>query len=87
LLIPSHIADRTADTPGYKLLGQPSGLRYQMELNVSRKILADVRVRQALRLATDRKALLQKVENGHGYLDESVIGPLSPNALVIPPLP
>ena len=49
--------------------------------------LADVRVRRALRFATNRPAILEKVERGHGYLSESIIGPQSPYALSIPPEP
>ena len=55
--------------------------------NVTHPALADARVRQALRFAIDRKAILEKVEHGHGYLDESLVGPLSPYAALIAPEP
>jgi peptide/nickel transport system substrate-binding protein len=86
-LTPSSMVDRIAKAKGVRRIGQPGGLRYQMAFNVSHPALADKRVRQALYFATDRKTILDKVQRGHGYLDESLIGPQSPYALLIPPEP
>jgi peptide/nickel transport system substrate-binding protein len=86
-LVPSSLVDRIGAANGFRKIGQPGSVRYQLQFNLSHPALSDVRVRRALRLAADRKALLEKVERGHGYLDESLIGPQSRYALLIPPLP
>jgi peptide/nickel transport system substrate-binding protein len=82
-LAPSNIADRLAGIPGFKYVGQPSDLRTQLQLNIDTPVLRDRAVRAALRLATDRATLLQKVEHGHGYLSDSVLGPLCADAVPI----
>jgi len=86
-LVPSNIADRLATAPGFAYLGQPSGLRSQLQFNVAAPALREVAVRQALRFAIDRPTLLAKIERGHGYLSESNLGPLVADAVSIPPVP
>lgn len=75
-LVPANIVDRLATAPGFARLGQPSGLRTQVEFNTSTPPLQDATVRRALRSAIDRALLLRTVQHGHGYLSDAVLGPL-----------
>jgi peptide/nickel transport system substrate-binding protein len=86
-LVPSNIVDRLATIPGFTRVGQPSDLRVQLQFNTASQPLQELVVRQALRLATDRATLLKKVEHDHGYLSDSVLGPLVAEAVSIPPEP
>jgi peptide/nickel transport system substrate-binding protein len=49
-----------------------------IDFNLRRPIFADVRLRRALELALDRKAILEKVEHGNGDLSDTAISPFSP---------
>lgn len=86
-LTPSNIADRLAAVPGFKYVGQPSDLRSQLQFNTAQPALREAAVRRALRLATDRATLLKNVEHGHGYLSDSILGPLVAEAKNIAPEP
>jgi len=86
-LVPNGIVDRVATAPGFKRIGQAGDLRAQIQLNQTQPALRERAVRQALRLAIDRPALLHKVEHGHGYLSDSVLGPLCAEASAIPAEP
>lgn len=56
-------------------------------LNLSAPTLADVLVRRALRLATDRKFLFEKIAYGIGTLSESVVAPASDGYENLPRVP
>ena len=56
-------------------------------LNLHTPALADVVVRRALRLATDRKFLFEKVAYGIGTLSESVVAPASDGFADLPRVP
>ena len=86
-LVPNNIVDRLETATGFAHVGQPSGLRAQMQFNVASPVLKDVAVRRALRLAIDRAALVAKVEHGHGDLSDATLGPLSEFAARIPATP
>ena len=49
-----------------------------IDFNLDRPKLQDVRVRRALTLAIDRKALWEKVSHGIGILQDNVVSPASP---------
>jgi peptide/nickel transport system substrate-binding protein len=49
-----------------------------IDFNVTHPILKDVRVRRALRFATDRKLILEKAYHGSGVLQETPISPKNP---------
>ena len=66
---------RFGDTRGYgTMIGNAAGIPFGLELNGSRGIFADVRVRRALAMAVDRKALSDNLFFG---LIDPAYGPLS----------
>jgi peptide/nickel transport system substrate-binding protein len=66
---------RLSDTRGYKtMIGNAAGIPFGLELNGSRGIFADVRVRRALAMAVDRKAVSENLFFG---LIDPAYGPLS----------
>ena len=73
---------------GYTVSMQPSYMFSHIDFNLSRLVFADVRVRQALRYATNRKLLMEKISHGIGLLQESPLSPAYPNVPpIIPMLP
>ncbi len=66
---------RFGDTKGYAtMIGNAAGIPFGLELNGSKGIFADVRVRRALAMAVDRKALSDNLFFG---LIDPAYGPLS----------
>jgi peptide/nickel transport system substrate-binding protein len=66
---------RLSTTAGYhEMIGNAAGIPFGLELNGSRGIFADVRVRRALAMAVDRKALSDDLFFG---LIDPAYGPLS----------
>ena len=66
---------RFNDARGYHtMIGNAAGIPFGLELNGSRGIFADVRVRRALAMAVDRKALSDNLFFG---LIDPAYGPLS----------
>ena len=66
---------RFSDTRGYgTMIGNAAGIPFGLELNGSRGIFSDVRVRRALATAVDRKALSENLFFG---LIDPAYGPLS----------
>lgn len=59
---------------------QPSYYYAHLDFNVQRPIVSDVRVRQAVRYALDRKGMKDKVGHGFGILQEGVVSPANPMA-------
>jgi peptide/nickel transport system substrate-binding protein len=55
---------------GYKVLRQPSFLINHFDFNVKHPRVSDPAVRQALRLALDRKTLIDKIGHGIGILQD-----------------
>jgi peptide/nickel transport system substrate-binding protein len=68
---------RLSTTAGYhEMIGNAAGIPFGLELNGSRGIFADVRVRRALAMAIDRDALVELVLEGLGQpARDSVISP------------
>ena len=66
---------RFGETKGYAtMIGNAAGIPFGLELNGSKGIFADVRVRRALAMAVDRKALSDNLFFG---LIDPAYGPLS----------
>ncbi len=80
MLMPAAVYERARRLPGYHGVAVPGGVFSQVSMNLAHPPLDDRTVREALRLATDRKTILAKVLHGLGTLQESPIGPQSPHA-------
>ncbi len=80
VLMPAAIYERASRLPGYHGVAAPGGNFSQISFNLARPPLDDLVVRQALRLATDRKTIAEKVLHGLATLQESPIGPQSAHA-------
>jgi peptide/nickel transport system substrate-binding protein len=65
----------------------PSYLYMHLDFNTTHPALADRTVREALRLATDRKLLIDKVNHGVGILQETPESSVSPWYTPIPVVP
>jgi peptide/nickel transport system substrate-binding protein len=57
------------------------GIYYShLDFNVTRPLVSDVRVRQAIRYALDRREMLDKIAHGYAVLQESIVPPVLPFA-------
>ena len=65
----------------------PSYLYSHVTFNTTHPAVREKVVRQALRLATDRKLLRDKINHGIGILQESMVTPASPMAVNVPEIP
>jgi peptide/nickel transport system substrate-binding protein len=77
---PAYFIDRLRGLQGYSVTMQPSYGFSHIDFNLSHPALADARVRRALRLATNRRLLIQKISHGIGVLQESPLSLTYPNA-------
>lgn len=69
---------------------QPSSYYSHLDFNVTRPLVSDVRVRQAIRYALDRNAIVEKVSHGYGILEESptsTVNPIAPTVAEVPLIP
>jgi peptide/nickel transport system substrate-binding protein len=85
--IPAAFVARATALPNVKYARGPSYLYTHVDFNTSHPALKDKVVRQALRLATDRKTLLEKVSHGVGILQEAAITPASALHVDLPEIP
>lgn len=79
--LPGSGSIRQIEAAGFTLYPQEisfNGLLILDRDGVTNKALADVRVRQAINYAIDRKAMLEAAANGLGTVTTQVIGPSSP---------
>jgi peptide/nickel transport system substrate-binding protein len=67
------VAVRAKTIPGKKTSTRPSTFIAALYFNVTRGAVADVKVREALSLATNRQLVLDKVALGIGVLTESLV--------------
>lgn len=67
---PSFFATKMQTMSQFAYIEQPSFLFNHMDFNVARPALRDAAVRRALRYATDRRTMLDKVGHGIGNLQE-----------------
>ena len=79
--LPGSGSIRQIEAAGFKLYPQEisfNGLLILDRDGVTNKALGDVRVRQAINYAIDRKAMLEAAANGLGTVTTQVLGPSSP---------
>jgi peptide/nickel transport system substrate-binding protein len=74
----AHYINEIRDIPGIKIDLVPSYYYDHLDFNNRHAMLEDPAVRVALRMATDRKALNDKVAFGVYDLGESIVPPVSP---------
>ncbi|HEY0395888.1 MAG TPA: peptide ABC transporter substrate-binding protein [Candidatus Elarobacter sp.] len=85
--VPSAYVGQVTSLPNVANVRGPSYLYGHITFNTSHPALKDKVVRQALRLATDRKLLRDKVNHGIGILQESAVTPASPFHADVPEVP
>lgn len=69
---------RVAALKGYTVYRQPSYAYGHYDFNITHRVVADVRVRQALRLGFDRQRLVDTIEHGVGVVQDSATPPNAP---------
>jgi peptide/nickel transport system substrate-binding protein len=85
--VPATYIQRAIALPNVAHFRGPSYLYMHLDFNTTRPALADRRVREALRLAIDRRFLIDKVNHGVGILQETQESPVSPWYTPIPLVP
>jgi len=70
---------RVQAIPGVHIIRQPGYGLNQFMLNTKHPVLADVAVRQALRLGVDRKTILEKAAHGVGILQDAPFPTIDPS--------
>ena len=78
---------RLKSIPGLTVINQPSYFYAHLDFNLARPLLGDVRVRRALRYATDRSTIIEKAFHGLGIRQESMISPANPAYRPFPEIP
>lgn len=76
----ASLADRLAHLRGLTVARHAGPAVHWLEFNVRRPLVADRRVRNALRLALDRHALLVDVLHGYGTLTDALVPPMRTDA-------
>jgi peptide/nickel transport system substrate-binding protein len=76
---PSYIVQAKA-LPRLKTDVSPGIIYAHLDFNVQRPLVSDVRVRQAIRLALNRREIIAKIAHGYGIAQESTISPVLPFA-------
>jgi peptide/nickel transport system substrate-binding protein len=70
--------DRVKALPGVEVFSKPGYYYSHLDFNTTHPALREAAVRVALRYATDRKTILEKISHGAGILSESQLTPASP---------
>ncbi len=76
--VAANYYERVRAIPGIHVLKQTGYFFAHVDLNVSRPALRDVNVRLALRLATDRQTIRQKIRHGLGIVQDNMVAPSNP---------
>jgi peptide/nickel transport system substrate-binding protein len=84
--VPGAYLSRVQGIGGFSVLRQPSYVYNHLDFNVQRPVLRDPIVRQALRLALDRRTIRDKIGRGVGILQEVTTPITSPYAVTSIPL-
>jgi peptide/nickel transport system substrate-binding protein len=85
--VPPHFYSQALALDGIVGLATPSNEFDHLDFNLTNPILADVRVRRALRLALNRREIVDKTQSGLYRLDESPVTPASPYHENLPRVP
>jgi peptide/nickel transport system substrate-binding protein len=85
-LVPGNYLSRVQGISGVTILRQPGYFYNHMDFNVQRPAVSDPVVRQAIRLAIDRKTLIDKVGHGVGILSEVTTPKTAPYAVTSIPM-
>jgi peptide/nickel transport system substrate-binding protein len=86
-LLPAAYYDRARAIPGVTTVRQSSYAFNHVDFQLEHGPFRDPVVRRALRLATDRTTILEKVRHGVGHLQETPFGPGHPFEIKIPRVP
>ncbi len=78
--VPASYLDQVLAIAGIQTETKPSAYYAHLDFNVTRPLVSDLRVRQAIRYAIDRKTLAQKISHGHSVVQESIVPPVVPIA-------
>ena len=85
---PAYFIDQLRALSGYSVALQPAFMFSHIDFNLAHPIVADRAVREALRDATNRQLIWEKISHKIGILQESPLSPVYPNAPpVVPMLP
>lgn len=79
-MVPSAYIPKLKAIGTLKVLVQSSAYFAHLDFNVTRPLVGDVRVREAIRDAIDRKAIIDKIAHGYGTLQEDFSTPAVPVA-------
>jgi peptide/nickel transport system substrate-binding protein len=85
-LVPGAYLSRVQPIPGFSVIRQPGYSFGHLDFNTQRPELRDPVVREALRLAVDRRTLRDKIGRGVGVLSEVATPPTSPYAVTSIPM-
>src|SRR5579862_1570765 len=85
--VPARFISRVKEITAYQSDITVTPFYSHLDFNVTRPIVSDIRVRQAIRLAIDRQALMNKVIAGYGLIQESTISPVLPIAPTLDEIP
>ncbi|MFY9631885.1 MAG: peptide ABC transporter substrate-binding protein [Candidatus Cybelea sp.] len=87
-LVPGAYLSRVQAIPGISILRQPSYFFNHLDFNTTRPTVGDPIVRQALRMAIDRRTIIEKIGRGVGILQEVTTPKTAPyNVTSIPLVP
>jgi len=86
LVTPTYY-ERVKSIANVTTISQPGFLYEHLDFNLSRPLLADKPLRQALRYALDRPAILAKLLHGLGVLAEEPTSPIAPLYVPLPRIP
>lgn len=75
---PPSIIERMRALPNVRLISKPSYWTTNLDFIVTRPIVSDVRVRQAVRYAINRQHLIDTVVHGFGMRYDGIVIPLDP---------
>ncbi len=78
--VPSSYLARVLALTNVQTEIKPSPFYGHLDFNVTRPLVSDLRVRQAIRYAIDRPGLAQKINQGNAIVQESVVPPVNPIA-------